>query len=96
MSHTPEPWRVESNTPFSLAKEIMHGKSELTILVSQPQRHQDIAYIAYCATDEDNSEQQANAARIVAAVNACQGLSTDWLTEHAGRYLADHLLGGVP
>lgn len=66
--HTPEPWTA---LPYGL---IRGGKSyEYTRGSAQ----QQIASV--CLLEEDNGSRDANARRIVAAVNACRGIPTEGL-----------------
>ena len=70
MSHTPEPWRVElKNVPlgdtgdYEGVVEIFSGDAKRPIIQFW----------------DESEEAEANARRIVSAVNACAGISTELL-----------------
>jgi hypothetical protein len=82
--HTPEPWRYE--TDYSIT----------TIVASDPDgRHPDI-YIAEIDGQDvgrftAREQHEANARRLCAAVNACQGISTEALEQGVIRELREAL-----
>ena len=61
--HTPEPWTAESQPRLS----IIHGPNGEHIADTG------------CWRDDEHPEMRANAARIVACVNACAGIPTEQL-----------------
>ena len=83
MSHTPEPWRVElRNVPlgdtgdYEGVVEILSGNAKRPIIQFW----------------DESEESEANARRIVACVNACEGMDTESLESIAGRIAAKSVL----
>ena len=71
--HTPEPWRTDAECGFP--QDIHDSKGNLFLR---------------CGSDFDNEIYgEANARRIVACVNACAGISQQYLEELNGETLAD-------
>ena len=71
--HTPEPWRTDEECGFP--QDIHDSKGNLFLR---------------CGSDFDNEIYgEANARRIVACVNACAGISQQYLEELNGETLAD-------
>ena len=66
MSHSPEPWAIA-----------LQGGEYTLRSVPPPRAFGDVVCSCYL---RDNAE--ANARRICACVNACQGISTEELEEH--------------
>ena len=83
MNHTPEPWRVElRNEPlgdtgdYEGVVEILSGSAQRPIIQFW----------------DESEESEANARRIVACVNACEGMDTESLESIAGRIAAKSVL----
>lgn len=75
MKHSPEPW--ETCCPDCGGIDDKHGDSVASCY------HQ--TNVLVCTThvgDWDEEVMHANAARIVACVNACAGIPTEWLEQH--------------
>ena len=64
-SHTPEPWRTDADLPFNVRPRVHAADGSLVCEVGNAGSSQD--------------EWEANARRIVAAVNACAGIPTEAL-----------------
>jgi hypothetical protein len=81
--HTPAPWRVSRRPIVNTCNvEIKHGD--------------DLVAVAACRTwgygaVADKAESQANARRIIAAVNACEGIATSALEQGVVRDLHEAL-----
>ena len=82
--HTPEPWMVTNSTdvfPVGDTKARKHiADCDTSIAPLKNDGTNDM-------TDLDYAETKANARRIVAAVNACEGISTEALEAGAVRDL---------
>jgi len=77
--HTPEPWQVFSIGTTTLISQQIDSEGRFAhASVLFPTFHQ-------CGLAAAREEQEANAARIVACVNACEGIETDALTEEVQR-----------
>ena len=74
--HTPEPWNVEY-TPRGTLLDAIKAESGECVALSSHERNQ--------------AGREANARRIVAAVNACTGISTSALESGAVRELVETL-----
>jgi hypothetical protein len=93
MSHTKEPWFIrycddENHMCMTVISGIDHGSSNCGKFAEEPDTvaivfHQ-LPPVVSCDLDDFGD---ANARRIVACVNACEGYSTDDL-EHFGRFLS--------
>ena len=59
--HTPAPWSTD--TSLTTGEPIIRA-------VEAP----DLCLAVFCETDPDGEESKANAARVVACVNACEGI----------------------
>lgn len=82
-AHTPEPWKLDGFVIFNPASSLR--KDAQDFLGGQ------LAVVGGLGT-KDTSEQLANARRLVAAVNACKGISTEALESTIIANLR-HLLG---
>jgi hypothetical protein len=66
--HTPAPWKLKKYGVIigGVVRQYVNGDSQDQIALA-------------CALDYDNGDQEANGRRIVACVNACEGIPTDHL-----------------
>lgn len=78
--HTPEPWAIDPDD-----RPNMHWNNHI---VSEANPNIAICFMAHDGT-EQNERGEANARRIVACVNACAGISQQYLEELNGETLAD-------
>lgn len=69
-NHTPEPWRIGEKHPDRIFADRKSVSARERIALTAP---------FACDTDEASARDFANAARIVACVNACAGIDTDIL-----------------
>ena len=82
--HTPEPWMVANNTDIFPVGDTKARKHIADCDTSNAPLENDGTNDM---TDLDYDETRANARRIVAAVNACEGISTEALEAGAVRDL---------
>lgn len=80
MSHTKEPWKY--------GKELTARSGEWLISMDAGDRGRGIPI---CETRPASGDEQANARRIVACVNACAGIPTEQLESGEARSVRDEL-----
>ena len=78
--HTPEPWALSRQVEDTISPvNIISGKVEIAIIAAYEFRGASV------------EEAQANAERIVVCVNACKGVSNEWLQENGVQERIDEI-----
>lgn len=89
--HTPEPWRTHCWSSHATSIVAAPDPAEPKKIGDQTVADYGLVHVADCNGSLRASGNDANAARIVACVNACAGIETDELTATTAAYARDGL-----